>query len=235
MKLEIESIETSLMSKVEKLKNVLSTLDEAVNTITDGVQGASTELNELKNTNSTFKSESNTLIEEASSLESKLKEKTDLITSNEEMISGIKQEKKEVDTQMANAEKSREELKTKNYKIEKDIETLRADLVGAETIYEEKVKSIEDEILSISNTKERERDQYKILKVLLEETYIKSPFYDVCKVINQAGMTSRDQLVRASAVDAKSVEVTLNELDTRGLIDYNVSEGTFSILKELKV
>jgi chromosome segregation ATPase len=232
LKLEIDSVEQNLVSKIDKIKSLLGSVENEVNSLTGEMDQTNLKIEEMKVKNTASKTELDTLTAEKLELERDLSEKTNLYNSNETSISSLKDTKKDLDTKIYNETSKNEGFRKEIFNFEKEINELKQSLVDAEGLYQEKVKSIEDNIESYRQKESLEKDQYKILKVLFDEVYIKSLYYDVCKVLNQPGMNKIDRLIQASGVSKETVEKVLDDLDTKQIILYNTTEGEFSVLKD---
>ncbi len=235
LKLEIDSVQQNLVSKIDKIKSLLGSVENEVNTLTGEMDQTNLKIEEMKVKNTASKTELDSLTAEKLELERNLSERTTLYNANETTISGLKDTKKDLDTKIYNETSKNEGLRKDIFTFDKETNELKQSLVDAEGLYQEKVKSIEDNINNYKQKEGLEKDQYKILKVLFGETYIKSLYYDVCKVLNQPGMNEVNRLIQASGVGKETVEKVLDELDTKKIIQYNVSEGEFTVLKDFEM
>ena len=97
------------------------------------------------------------------------------------------------------------------------------------------MKTIENEITEVNHQAESKENQYRILKILLDEDYVRTNYYNVLKVITQPGVHNHDKLQRASAVDMAEVKETLKGLHDLGVLEYNAGDGEYTMKKELVV
>lgn len=235
LKLEVDSVEQNLVSKISKIKSLLVSIENEVNSLNGEIDQTNLNIEEVKVKNTASKTELDTLTAEKLKLERDLSEKTTLYNTNETSISNLKGTKKDLDTKIYNETSKNEGFRKDIFTFDKEINELKQSLVDAEGLYQEKVKSIEDNIDSYKQKESLERDQYKILKVLFDEVYIKSLYYDVCRVLNQPGMNKVERLIQASGVSKDTVVKVLDDLDTKQIILYNTSEGEFTVIKDFEM
>lgn len=228
-------MEQNLVSKISKIKSLLVSIENEVNSLNGEIDQTNLNIEEVKVKNTASKTELDTLTAEKLKLERDLSEKTTLYNTNETSISNLKGTKKDLDTKIYNETSKNEGFRKDIFTFDKEINELKQSLVDAEGLYQEKVKSIEDNIDSYKQKESLERDQYKILKVLFDEVYIKSLYYDVCRVLNQPGMNKVERLIQASGVGKDTVVKVLDDLDTKQIILYNTSEGEFTVIKDFEM
>ncbi len=231
LKLEIDSIDESSKKQIEKLKDYINRMDKGISNLIETHGKLADKKAEVDANHTQLDSTLKNLISEDENLTSKLKSLKEVYEANESKLSDLNHKLRTLDTEIG-----KEELRDKNLlqeisSLEMKIEEIKKELVNAEGLYEEKVKTIENEIKEIQMEKESKILQFKILKKLLEDGYIKSPYYETCKVLNQPGLTSVDQLIRASAVEPAKVRQTLEELANLGIVEQDGT--TYSIKKQI--
>ena len=146
LKLEVDSVEQNLVSKIDKIKSLLGSVENEVNTLTGEMDQTNIKIEEMKVKNTASKTELDTLTAEKLELEKNLSEKTILYNANETTISSLKDTKKDLDTKIYNETSKNEGFRKEIFKFDKEINELKQSLVDAEGLYQEKVKSIEDNI-----------------------------------------------------------------------------------------
>lgn len=235
LKLEIQSIEETVDKRIGKIKSKLdelfkdlSSLENNKNSISKIYEDNKSKNENLLNNNEKMKSEDNEL---KSRIESLNKE----ITENENTLNELTNQRNSLDTEFSNTEQLEKETSSSITELENKLSKIKSDLINSEKEYEEKVKSIENEIEETKTNVVTKENQFKILKMILNEGYIKDPVYDVCKVIKQKGINNLNQLIQSSAVSPDIVKQTLIAMNDLELVDYNQSSGNYTLLKDYEI
>lgn len=235
LKLEIQSIENTFNEKISKFKASMDGIDKEIESLIEENSSVQKESSEMMTKLGGLQGNLSSLESTASTLSQEVEQKESKYSNSEEEISELKHKKITLETEIAKAELKSNEFNANIRKIDSDLQEVKDALVNAESLYEEKVKSIETEISDYTQKTTNRENQFKILKVLLEDGYVRTNFYNVMKTIGQSGVDTLDKLQRASAVAMPDVKETLVALSQKGIIKYDSSSGSYSILKELNI
>ncbi len=235
LKLEVQSIDSNLSDKISKMNSILEILEQDISELMVDVEKSRNSNKELGDKIISLKTEYENKEVEFETKRIELNKKKSGLTANEEKISDLKHRKITLEGDIGNSERIFNQLQSDIARKERALKELKDDLVTAESLYEHKVKVIEDEIEQVKLDTINKENQYKVLKIMLDDDYVRTNYYNVLKVVTQAGVDSLDKLQRASAVGKDEVRETLQVLHTKGVITYDPKSGKYSILKEFVV
>lgn len=235
LKLEVESIDSNLNEKIKRLKSTLGGIENEINELVVSSEKVRSSNSDLDTNISTLKSDLEKFTVEFEEKRIELNKLNNGYSSNEEKISDLKHKKITLEGEIGNSERQFNQLSTEVANKERTLKELKDELVNAESLYEHKVKTIEDDINVVKSETVSKENQYKVLKIMLEDDYVKTNYYNVLKVVTQPGVDSLDKLQRASAVGMDEVKQTLQGLHSKGVVNYDPKSGSYSILKEFSV
>ncbi|MCY3410579.1 MAG: hypothetical protein INQ03_02975 [Candidatus Heimdallarchaeota archaeon] len=221
-----------MTEKISKLKNSLEQIEGEITTLSTSVKDITEKDTELGTKVSNLQTTLKDLTEKGDTLTNDRDEKKKLYDDNEEKISDLKHTKMGLETEISKAELRLKELTTSIAQHETKLDGLKKDLVSAEDIYAQKVKTIEDEKNGVLEQTKNKEIQYKMLKLMLEEEYVKTNYYFVLKAMKQSGVNSLVKLKQASAVGGDEVTAVLKAMSARGVIDFDQASGKYTMKKE---
>lgn len=235
LKLEIDSIEQSLQSKITRMKDILNNMSSDItiqlktNTeLSEKSKSLEKTVSELRNKKESLNDQMNALTNEVISLKNDFSIDETSLNELKEKNSNLKTEKTSLNQEQ---DKLINDIKGHTDKISDE----KVKLQHAEGLYSEKVASIEKEVNETKILASNKGTEYKVLEKLVKDKYVTISYYDVCKVMTQSGVDDLDRLVLSSGVDRNAVIETLNDLHARGIVTFEDSSGKFTILKEFSV
>jgi len=165
---------------------------------------------------------------EKDGLEKEKEKLTSQISKNEADKSQLNAKVDELNTKFKEKSSELDTLKSNIKDITLKIENSEKHLIDMKSQIESETSELEDFTMSADN-------QYKILQIFLKEGYIKDPRYDVIKVVNQPGIKNFDQLVMTSGVGRDVVKQTLKDFVALGKVEFDESNGIFTVLSKMDV
>ena len=209
-------------------------MEDEINRLSTDKKSSETMMRETAGNVVNAKAQLTKITAEATLLSDKSDKLTTEFTSKEEQISELKHKKVTLDADIGNVELKNRELTSQIAIKVSELGNVSTELAKAEEEYDAKVKSIEDEINQTKSNLSIRENQSKILKILLDEEYIKDNIYNVMKTVNQSGVDSLEKLQRASAVSMPEVNEALKALNAKGVIELYAT-GNYKVLKDLNV
>ncbi|MHA2249462.1 MAG: hypothetical protein ACXAD7_03820 [Candidatus Kariarchaeaceae archaeon] len=235
LKLEIQSIDKTLVDKLTKLTSGIDDINTEISTLKVSLDTINDKVASYRKNVQDQEAEQANLTKEHEELSRIHEEKNGIQSKQQEGLAEQESSKVNLEGEISKSEGIAKELRAKMETKEVEIKKVKKALLNAENIYEERVASIEREIDGLTTKIESQTNQYKVLRKLIQDGYIKDPHYDVCKVLKQPGVDTIDKLVFSSGVDKNTVNTTLEELSTRGAITIDKSSNTFSLTKEFEI
>lgn len=208
----------------DSIKSEIAIRDEALNSQKNMEQ----EIRELLSLKSKLETEEKSLSESVAAL------KTENKTLEVELSEG-NSKKLEIENHLNEKTKIANGLVTNISDVELNITDEDAKITHAQNDTMQQVEQLDFEINHVKQLLEIQNNYSKILKSMLKDNSISLPHFDVCKVLTQQGVNNLDRLVMSSGVDKNTVTETLKELSVRGVLDYNLDSGDFTIIKEFEL
>ncbi len=235
LKLEVQTIEKTLSGRVSKLNSSLTDIDSEISTMNVSLQTVKDKVASYRKNVQNMESELANLTREEEEVSRNLELKEGMNKQNEDDKIELNIKKTGLEADITKSESVQRELAKNIEEKEKSINVVKEALLNAEKLYEEKVASIENEINDLATEIQNKGNQYKVLRKLIQDNYIKDSQYDVCKVLKQPGVDTLDKVVLSSGVDKNTVSDTIKELISRGVIAFNEGTEVFTMTKDYDI
>jgi len=235
LKLEIQSLEKLFSDKTNILDKLIITLESDINSIIDLGNKSMKDIDLKKTSVTEMASKSHQLEIKSSQLNIDVKGQEEQVTSKGEKLNQIGEKLKGLETEVSSEEQRERSNKENLTNQEIQVSKISEELDNSEKIYNDKVKPALDEFDLLSKENQSLVMQYKILRKLIEEGYVKDPRYEILKVLRQPGVDTADKLALSSGVDKGTINETLKELDGRSIIQYEESSGKYTITLEFEL
>ena len=114
------------------------------------------------------------------------------------------------------------------------------DIVSKEKQQEEEkhqqhVQSLLDERNQIEKQNKMLEQKFKALQYLIKKQYVSPPEVNIIKTLTQSGVNNVNVLEKATGLEKQIITKTLQNLNSRGLIEFNSASGEFKVLKQLDI
>lgn len=235
IKLEIDSVEQSVNSKITRMKDILNNMSKEINNQMKISAEVSSQSNSLEKTVSELRNTKENLNDQMSVQSNDVDGLKNEFSKYESDVNELKLKNSDLNTELGSLNLEQEKLISNIKNHTETISNEKVKFQHAENSYTEKVASIEKEIEETSMIASNKGTEYKVLEKLVKDHYVSISFYDVCKVMTQPGVENLERLVLASGVDKNTVIETLNDLHARGIVTFEDNSGKFTILKEFSV
>ncbi|MCE7734084.1 MAG: hypothetical protein GPJ54_04340 [Candidatus Heimdallarchaeota archaeon] len=235
IKIEIQSLDQSYNENIKILNNMLTEAQEVIKSeIANRDEALSSQKNMKQEISELLSLRSKLELEEKSLSESVASLKTENGTLEAHLTEGNSR-KLEIDNKLKEETRIADSLASDISGLEANISDEDAKITHAQNDSMQQTEQLEIEVNHVKQLLAIQNNYSKILKSMLKDHSISLPHFDVCKVLTQQGVNNLDRLVMSSGVDKNTVTETLKELSGRGVIDYNLDSGEFTIIKAFEL
>lgn len=233
MNLEIDAIESTLKSKIEKMRYITSELGEQIMKKQQLIEDLSRDTLSTNEENKTLQDQLYRLEKEKSKVEEEKNSYQVQYNETEEKISTIKHAKITGETDLSKAQLKNRELTNEIDKTRHELEKIEILVKEEQENTEQEITKLEKEANDIQNDVNNRENMYKIFKILLDEGYVKDNLYSILKTVEQPGVDTIDKLQQVSAVTGAEVKQAIMMLKTKGYVELD-GNGNYTILKSLE-
>ena len=235
IKLEQQQLQSITQDLVKNASQILDELLTTVKAKHESTMQKEKEVQELKEKRRELESTNQAISSDIDSVQKSIEQKDAEIETAQKKLRELEMKLDDLKKKEINVKQEVTFLTEQLQEMREKFEKVTSEKQQEEEKHKQHVQSLVDEKERLEKKNRKLEQRFKALLYLIKKQYVNPPEVNIIRTMVQSGVNNVNVLEKSTGLEKQIITKTLQNLNSRGLIEFNSASGEFKILKQFDI